>query len=359
MKSQTIKWLRMLSEMNAVSGQENEVAAFLAQQYTAMGYPLVKDNLGSIFAYKKSSATQPFKVVVLGHMDEVGFMAISIQKNGMVKAIEIGGLNPINLQSQRVRLKTKQGSYLFGAIDSTPPHLLKEGPGKTPEVESLYFDFGFSSKAEAEQAGVYVGAMITFDAPFRVLHHGKRFLGKAFDNRYSLALGLEVLKSLKHTFLPFDLYVGASVQEEVGTRGAQTAAQLLKPDMVFVLDCSPARDSSGDAGELGQLGHGVLLRFIDSSMIAAPALLEFQEKAAKKSKVASQFYQSPGGTDAGAVHKSLDGILTLTHCITARSIHSASTVMDAGDFDAAQKSLLYMLKHLKAADLTKFKEARR
>lgn len=358
MKQSSIKQLKKLSELNAISGMENEVAHFLMAQYESMGFPILKDNLGSIFAVKKSSHDKPFKVLILGHMDEVGFLTIDVQSNGMIKVIPIGGLNEVNLQSQRVRLKTKQGTYLQGSIDSTPPHLLK-GHSPMIDVDDLLFDFGFSSKLEALQAGVYIGAMITFDAPFIQLQGGKRFLGKAFDNRYSLSMGLDILKAVQSKALPFDLYVGASVQEEVGLRGAQTAAQLIQPDFAFVLDCSPARDSSGNPSELGQLGGGVLLRFIDRSMIASPVLLDYQESIAKKLKVPCQYYESPGGTDAGAVHKSLDGVLTLTHCITARSIHSSSTIMDASDYDAAFKTLLYMIKHLNHDRLAKFKKGYR
>jgi len=358
MKRSSINQLKKLSELNAISGMENEVAHYLLTQYQALGFSILKDNLGSLFAVKKSSHPNPFKVMILGHMDEVGFLAMDIQANGMIKVISIGGLNEMNLQSQRVKLKTKQGNYLPGAIDSTSPHLLKGGSSTIP-VESLLFDFGFQSKEEVIKAGAYVGAMITFDTPFIELDQSQRFLGKAFDNRYSLSMGLDILKALKTKDLPFDLYVGASVQEEVGLRGAQTATQLIQPDFAFVLDCSPARDSSGDASELGKLGGGVLLRFIDRSMIASPVLLDYQESVAKKLKVPCQFYESPGGTDAGAVHKSLDGVLTLTHCITARSIHSSSTVMDANDYDAAFKTLLYMVKHLNHDRLAKFKKGYR
>jgi glutamyl aminopeptidase len=179
-----------------------------------------------------------------------------------------------------------------------------------------------------------------------VLNQGKRILGKAFDNRYSLVMIVSVLKTLLKKELPYDLYLGATVQEEVGTRGAITSAHKIKPDLAIVLDCSPARDSSGDTSELGQLGGGLLLRFIDASMIARPTLLAYQEKMATRAKVKVQFYQSPGGTDAGAVHKQAEGVMTLTHCIVARSIHSPSTILDTDDFLSSKKTLLAILNDL-------------
>jgi putative aminopeptidase FrvX len=119
---------------------------------------------------------------------------------------------------------------------------------------------------------------------------------------------------------------------------------MIQPDFAIVLDCSPARDSSGDSKEQGQLGGGLLLRYIDASMIARPTLLAYQEAMAKKAKVPFQYYSSPGGTDAGAVHKNLSGIMTLTHCIVARSIHSPSTILDTRDFLSSKKTLLKILK---------------
>lgn len=339
-----LAWFKILSEKNAISGQENEVASYLKAQFEAFSLPLLTDRLGSIFAVKKSSVANPLKVMIMGHMDEIGFIVSSIEPNGMIRLLPIGGINPLTLTSQRMRVKTKYKTFLYGAIDATPPHLLGPGTPSIPNVKDVYLDVGLPSKEAVVSAGVTLGSMVTFDAPFQVLNQGQRLIGKAFDNRYSLVMGLSILDALKNIDLPFDLYVGASVQEEIGLRGAQTMTHLIQPDFAIVLDCSPARDSSGKNDELGQLGGGVLLRYMDRSMVARPSLLAYQEKMAKKAKVASQYFDSPGGTDAGAVHKALDGIMTLTHCIVARSIHSPSTILDTHDFLASKKTLLTMLK---------------
>ena len=341
-----LKQFKILSELNAISGQENQVAAYLLNAYQQAGFSVITDRLGSVFAVKKSQLPNAKKVLILGHMDEVGFVVSAIEKNGMIKILPIGGINPLTLTSQRFHVTTREGKVLLGAVDTTPPHLLKDTTQGIPKVESVYVDLGFASKEEVVAAGVKIGDMVTYAAAFAVLNGGKRILGKAFDNRYSLVMGLTILKALKNKLLPYDLYVGASVQEEVGLRGATTSATLIAPDFAIILDCSPARDSSGDVKELGQLGGGVLLRYLDASMIARPTLLAWQEKMAKKAKVPSQYYQSPGGTDAGAVHKNLSGIMTLTHCIVARSIHAPSTILDTSDFLSSKKTLLMMLKNL-------------
>jgi glutamyl aminopeptidase len=347
------KLFKTLTELNAISGQEQEVAKFLYDAFQGQGLPVITDRLGSVFAVKKSGLPNAKKVLILGHMDEIGFMVQRIETHGMIRLIPVGGVNPLTLTSQRLLLTTREGNRFIGAVDATPPHLLKDTQQGVPNVDSLYVDFGFASKESAMQQGVRIGDMVTFISPFTILQNGKRILGKAFDNRYSLVMGLSILKALKDKSLPYDLYVGASVQEEVGLRGAQTASTLIQPDFVIVLDCSPARDSSGDTHELGQLGQGLLLRFIDGSMIARPTLLSWQEAMAKKAKVLVQYYQSPGGTDAGAVHKNLGGVMTLTHCIVARSIHSPTTILDTKDFQASKKTLLMMLKHLNEKTLSR------
>jgi len=354
------KLFKTLSELNGVSGQENEIARYLRSGYEKLGYPFITDNLGSIFAVKKSNLKNAPKVMVVGHMDEVGFIVISLEENGMMKGHPIGGLNPQTLNAQRICLKTKKGTYLHGAIGAIPPHLLTEKEREKPmEIKNMFFDFGFKSKKEAEDAGVFIGAMMVVEGEFREINNQERLLGKAFDDRYGIVLGLEILKEFKNIDLPITLYVGGSVQEEVGCRGAITSSNLIGPDLAIVLDCSPSRDSSGNAKELGQLGGGVLIRFVDGTMIAFSELLAFQKECAEKAHVKSQYFDSPGGTDAGQIHKNLDGVLTLTHCICARSIHTNSTVMDVEDYIAAKKSLIYMLKHLDEDKIAALKAARR
>jgi len=353
-----IGYLKDLTQLNGVSGHENEVARYLKQAYEKRGLPIVTDNLGSIFALKKSKVEHPFKVMVAGHMDEVGFIALEILDHGIIKATAVGGLNPLSLTSQRVLMKLRNGAYIEGTIDATPPHLLKDTEVKVPEVKDLLFDFGFASKQAALKAGVYPGSMIVAKGPFVKLANGKRYMSKAFDNRYGLALGLELLDEIQNVELPFDLYVGGTVQEEVGLRGATTASYRISPDVAIVLDCSPARDSTGDKSQWGQLGGGVLLRFVDGSMIAYKPLLEFQEACAKAAGVKTQYFDSLGGTDAGAIHKNKDGVLTVTHCICARSIHTNSSIIDISDYKGAKKALVTMLTRLDEKKLIELRSER-
>ena len=342
----SLELLETLTQLNGISGHETEVRKYLKETYTNLGYETIKDNLGSIFAVKKCGKENAKKVLVVAHMDEVGFMVTGITLNGMIKATAVGGLNDQTLLSSRVLLKGSKG-YLYGAIGSLPPHLMSAADRERPTpLGSMLFDFGFTSKEDALEAGAYIGAMMVIEGKFNVLHNGKRLVAKAFDDRFGLAVGIELLEALKDKELDYDLYIGGSVQEEVGCRGAMTSSTLIKPDLTIVVDCSPSRDSSGNKEELGQLGEGVLLRVIDGSMIAFPKLIKYQQEQAAECGVKVQYFTSPGGTDAGQIHKNYDGIPTLTHCLVSRNIHTCSSILDSYDYYCAKKSLLYMLKHL-------------
>ncbi len=340
-----LKLFEDLTQLNGIAGQEDEIRNYLKKAYTELGYELMFDNLGSVIAVKRSKNKKAKKVFLVAHMDEVGFMVSNILPNGMLKANAVGGLNSETLLSSRVLLKTKDGNYLKGAISALPPHLLKGTEMAKTEIANMLFDFGFTSKEEAIENGVYLGAMMVIEGKMEILNEN-RILTKAVDDRYGLVLGLEVLETLKNVDLEFDLFVGGSVQEEVGCRGGMTSGYLINPDLAIVLDCSPARDTSGDNMALGQLGQGLLVRFMDGNMIAFKELLDFQMKCCKEAGVKYQYFDSPGGTDAGNIHKLREGILTLTHCICARGIHTCSTIFDTNDYLAARDSLLTILRHL-------------
>lgn len=352
-----LKLLEKVTQIDAISGLEKDLAAFIKGELSKYGFTLVKDNLGSIFGVKKSKTNNAPRIMVGSHMDEVGFMVLDISENGIMKAEARGGISTNTLLSQRVRLTLDNGTKLNGSIGALAPHLGGTSVDKL-KISDLDFDFGFTSKAEALAAGVKVGQMIVVDGPFHVLNGGQRLLAKAFDNRYGVFMMLEMARHFQNIELPYDLYVGATVQEEVGLRGAETIADVINPDFAIVLDCSPARDTISKTEE-GQLGGGVLIRYLDRSMIAFPELLSYQEKSASKVKVPYQYYSSMGGTDAGAFHLHANGVLTLTHCICARSLHTAATIVDTNDIKGAKKVLIHMLKDLNAEKIAEFRRYRR
>lgn len=343
LSNKQLKWFKDLSQINGVSGHEENVAAYLNNAYTEMGYDVVYDNLGSIAAVKKSKNEDAKTLMILAHMDEVGFLVKDILDTGVLKLHPVGGWFSQNLLAHRVSVTTRSGKVFKGAIGAIPPHLLSPAERVKPfQIESMVVDIGASSKEEALEWGVNIGDMIVVDGTFENLSNN-RILAKAFDNRYGCVMGLDILDSFKDLELDFNLVVGASVQEEVGLRGAQTLTNMINPDEAIILDCSPANDAvSKDA--MGKLGEGVLIRVMDGSMIASKDFLYELVDVCTDHDIKHQYYYSPGGTDAGIVHKTHSGVKTLTCCIVARNIHTSSSILDTNDYLAAKEALVKLLE---------------
>lgn len=337
--------LKELTELHGVASFEDEIRDYLRKEYLAMGYELVYDNLGSIFAYKKSKVKNAPKVMIDGHMDEVGFVVSSINSDGTIGIIPIGGISESDAINATYRLKTRDGKTFIGTI------LNRE----VSSFDEFAIDFGFMNENEAKENGVNYFDMVTFVTEFKEIDEDL-YTCKAIDNRYSLSLGLDILHHFKDIDLPFDLYVGGSVQEEVGLRGAPCILNVIKPDLAIVLDCS--RAVTNPKG-LGHIGEGVLLRFFDPSMVAFKELIYFQEECCIKSGVKYQYFATRGGTNAGAIHKSLNGVLTLNHCICALNIHTPVSTFRGIDYQSAKKSLIYMLNNFDAKKLEEFRKSRK
>ncbi len=358
LSEKSIQTLKELTELMAISGDESEVRDYLKDKYSAYTNEIVFDNLGSVMAIKRSKNPNAKTVMLLGHMDEVGFVVRDINEKGCISLAPIGGWWSQTLLGQRVVVKNRLGKKFKGTIGSIPPHLLTdEVRAKPMELKHMLVDLGFSSKEDVINHGIQVGDAAILDGNFEVLTGSKRLLGKAFDNRYGCAMGLEVLEALKDVELDVHLAVGASVQEEVGIRGAQTIAYKIKPDAAIIFDCSPANDASGDKTAFGQLGAGPLVRFIDANFLPHRGFINYYVDLLEKHQLPYQYYQSLGGTDAGAVHRQYEGIMTLTMCICARNIHTNSSIIDADDYSNALSAVLKLLDTLNSDTIEVLKKA--
>lgn len=206
-------------------------------------------------------------------------------------------------------------------------------------------DIGASSQEEVRERGIEIGDTIVPDTSFTQLSE-YRYIAKAWDNRYGCVLAIEILELLKDIELDVDLYVGANVQEEVGLRGAKAAAEQIKPDIAFVVDCSPANDIKGKQQLSGALGEGTLIRIKDGTMILKPRFRDYLLKLATENDIKHQYYISPGGTDGGEVHKANEGIPTAVIGVCARYIHSTDAVFDIRDYYSARQLLKECITHL-------------
>lgn len=287
--------------------------------------------------------------MVAGHMDEVGFMATSITENGMIRFQPIGGWWSQVLLAQRVQVMTDNGP-IIGVIASIPPHLLDDAQRSKPmDIKNMLIDIGADDKADAVSIGIKPGQPIVPICPFTPMANKKKIMAKAWDNRYGCGLAIELLKELQGEQLPNTLYSGATVQEEVGLRGAQTAANMIKPDIFYALDASPANDTSGDKNQFGQLGKGALLRIYDRTMVTHRGMREFILDTAESNNIAYQYFISPGGTDAGRVHTSNEGVPSAVIGICSRYIHTSASIIHVDDYAAAKE---LVVKLVKATDKT-------
>lgn len=339
-----LKHLEILTSLPAIPNHEEKVATYLKEQLEPFADTIIRDNLGSLFAVKKSKTKNAKKIMVAAHMDEVGFVVKDINDVGSIKISPAGGWWSQVLMAAPITLYNQDGQSFKGCIGSIAPHLLTlEKRNKVVEIEDLLVDIGLTSKAEAKEKNIQVGDMIVLDGEYHVLNDGKRVMAKALDNRYGCAMVITLLEALSEVELPYDLYIGATVQEEVGLRGAKTAASLINPDVAIVLDCSPANDADGNKKELGKLGEGVLLRFVDRSMMPNRCLLNRLKQTCITHNLPHQYYLSLGGTDAGEIHKSNQGVPTLSLCIVARNIHTNHSILDTSDLESASNAAFAML----------------
>lgn len=343
MNKETMELFQTLTELRGPSGSEHDVRKFVRGELEKYADDVIQDRLGGVFGVKRRDASGP-KVMVAGHMDEVGFMVTQITDNGMIRFQTLGGWWSQVLLAQRVEVMTGNGPVI-GVIGSIPPHLLDDSKRKKPmDVKNMLIDIGADDRKDAERIGVKQGQAIVPICPFSPMSNEKKILAKAWDNRYGCGLAIELLKELKCETVPNELYSGATVQEEVGLRGAQVAANMIEPDIFYALDASPANDMSGKKEEFGQLGKGTLLRIFDRSMVTHRGIRDFVLDTAESNDIPYQYFVSAGGTDAGRVHLSGSGVPSAVIGICSRYIHTSSSIIHVDDYAAAKELLIKLVK---------------
>lgn len=341
MKQDTLDMFKTLTELPGAPGNEQPVRAYMEEQLAKYADDLVRDNLGGVFGVKRGNGP---KVLVAGHMDEVGFMVTQITDAGLIRFQPLGGWWNQVLLAQRVQVMTDNGP-VTGVISSIPPHLLTDAQRNKPmEMKNMLIDIGADDRADAERIGIKPGQSILPVCAFTPLANEKKILAKAWDNRYGCGLAIELLKETAGETLPNELYSGATVQEEVGLRGAKAAANLIQPDIFYGLDASPANDTTGSSKEFGHLGKGALLRIFDRTMITHRGVREFLLDTAETHKIPYQYFISQGGTDAGSVHVSNNGVPSAVIGICARYIHTSGSIIHIDDYEAAKELVVQLVR---------------
>lgn len=340
----TLTRMKTLTELHGAPGFEDPVRDYMKKELAPLADEIIQDGLGGVFAVKKSGKENAPKVMIAAHMDEVGFMVTELTDNGFIKFTPLGGWSADVLLSQKVRVRTSKDEEITGVVGSVPIHFRKDGKDKTTGIKDMLIDVGADDKDDLLDMGISPGDSIVPDVNFEVLANEKKLLAKAWDNRYGCLIAIEVLEALKDVELDCDLYVGANVQEEVGLRGAKVSSNLISPDVAFVVDCSPANDMPGKKDDIGRLGEGTLLRIFDRTMILSKPMRDYLLDTAEAHDVKYQYYQSPGGTDAGSIHVSNEGVITGVVGICARYIHTSHSVINYEDYLDANKLLSELVK---------------
>lgn len=352
----TLKLAEELTQVIGVSGNEKYVSRILQKNYKKYTDEIVFDNLGSIYAVKRSKKKDSKKVMISSNMDEVGFMVSGITESGLLMILPLGSIGNQEILAQRVRLINSEGIEFIGSVVYKSS---EQDKSNIVTIDNMLVDIGCRNKAEINELGIRLGDSIVIDGKFEVLTNGERILSKAWNNRYGCILGIEILESVKDVDLDVDLYVGCTVQNEVGLRGAETATNLVAPDLAIVLDCFKANDVGDKKDSVGNLGDGILINYYDKSMMPNRSLLKCLVDTCKYNNIKHQYYYSMEENDAKWIHKLLIGCPTLMACICSRNTNSNSSIIDTNDYLAAKEAVLKIVKSLNTERIEAFKSENR
>ncbi len=357
--NKAINVLKRMTESFGPSGFERETARIIKEFMTPYSDEVLTDKLGSIVFVAKGEAERPH-VLLAGHIDEVGFVVSGIdEKTGFLSFNPLGGWWDQVLLSQRVIVRTEKGD-LHGVIAAKPPHLLTDEERQKPvNRRNMYIDIGVTSGEEATKAGVKIGDPVVPWSPFMLINDGRVAMGKAFDDRIGAFVMMETIRRIKENKIshPNTVYGAATVQEEVGARGAQTVAHIVDPDVALVIEVDIAGDVPGikPMEAPTRMGKGPSLCTYDSSMIPNQPLKEFVIRVAKEAGIPLQLSQiAKGGTDAGRIHISRAGCPSVVIGIPTRHIHSHVGLLSLEDVENAVKLMIELIKRLNRETVESF-----
>ncbi len=354
MRDKAIGLLKVLTEAHGAPGFEGEVRDIFADELADAG-ELSTDGNGSVFCELDDVEGGP-RVLLTGHMDEVAFRVQNITPDGFIQFITLGGWWPHTLLAQRVEVRTKDGRKILGVVSSTPPHFLPAAQRKQVlSIDQMFIDIGAKSRADLEQnIGIRIGDPIVPLTPFSQMADPDLFMAKAFDNRVGMACAIQATQRLKAEGHPNTLIVCGTVQEEVGCRGSITAAVQANPDVVIVLEGTPADDTPGfsRASSQGVVGKGVQIRMQDPTAIMNPALVDLCVATAEEKGIAFQLaLRATGGTDASKFHLSGRGVPTIVLGVPSRYIHSHNSMIDVRDYLTMVELSVALVKTLGQAEV--------
>lgn len=335
--------LKRLCEAPGIAGYEDAVRAIVVEELRPLVDELTVDALGNVIGTKRGTGGP--RVMLAAHMDEIGFIVKHIDDSGFLRLQPVGGFDPRVLEAQRVIVHGVDGNPYRGALQpaAKPIHLLDPSEIKPTKVDDLFVDIGLSG--DAVKAVVEVGTMVTLDRTTEIV--GDRVMSKSLDDRISVYIMIEALRATSGASA--EIVAVATTQEEVGLRGARTAAYAIDPAISVALDVTLAADYPGSPAEMAvsRLGAGPAIKIMDSSHISNRTLVRHFRDVAAEHKIAYQLEVLPrGGTDAGAMQLTRGGTPAITLSLPTRYVHSVNEMADRGDLEAC---VTLLARYLEAA----------
>ncbi len=347
--------LKKITTVPGVPGHEDKVRDLIKELMKGKA-EISTDKLGSVICKKEGDPDGP-RVMLSGHMDEIGFMVKTIGEKGFLTFTPLGGWWNQVMLAQRVRVFTKKGP-VEGIIGSKPPHVLDSEERKKPvEIKNMFIDVGTKSKEETEKLGIKPGDPVVPATDFVEMANGDSLMAKAWDDRVGCALFMQIIEELNRKKHPNTVFGVGSVQEEVGLRGAQTSSQIIKPDVGFALEVGIAGDMPGMTEQQAQekLGEGPVILMLDRSMIPNTRLRDFVIDVATEKEIPYQVdFMEGGGTDAGKIHLVGSGVPSLVLAVPSRYIHSHYSIISRKDYENTLKLLMEVVTRLDKKTVEKF-----
>jgi endoglucanase len=328
--------LEKLSNACGVAGREEEVRDLMKKLLNPYVDEVKEDKLGNLIGIKRGKENAP-KVMLAAHMDEIGLLVKTISKEGFLQFTKMGGIDDRILLAQKVIVYSEKGP-LHGIIGSKPPHIQKEEERKKIiTYDELFIDVGAENQEEAKKMGVKIGDPVSFDVKFAKV--GKDMvIGKAFDDRVGCAVMAETMRQLKET--ECTIYAVGTVQEELGLRGATTAAFGIYPDVGIALDVTVAGDVPGvkEVEAPIKMRKGPSLTVADFGLVTHPKVLRLLIDTAEENEIPYQLETGlPGSTDAARISLTREGVPSGVISIPTRYIHSPASLISIKDAENAAK----------------------
>jgi tetrahedral aminopeptidase len=322
--------IQKLTDVFSPSGYEDTIRSVIRNEVKGFADNVRVDALGNLIVRKGRPMKNGKRIMVAAHMDEIGLMVTHVDESGFVRFTGIGGVYPRNLPGGRVRFV----NGTRGVIGLEPT----EHRGDVPPLDKMYIDIGAVNK---KASPVKTGDVAAFERPF--LDLGDRLVAKSMDDRIGCAVAIEALRKLKTT--PHEVYFVFTTQEEVGTRGAQTSAYGIDPDLGFSIDVTGWGDTPGEKGFDVALGKGPAIKIRDGGMISDPRIVNWMVRTAEKVNLPFQREVLLGGTtDARAMQVVRAGIPVGCVSIPCRYVHSPSEMVDINDVENAVKLIEALLR---------------